>query len=174
MNPGKKVIRLDDATYKLLRASPEAVALRTRAIEWKDAVDKDGLDHSPGCKHEREAERAHRAFMDAAFQFGETARRRGREHMHLWASKGDFVLFYPLCRDAAKWARENAFDKKYVFLESFIAEDLTVRSPLDKRRKRKFGPQEATWAHVEGEAERVRYERAIGLRRDPFTREAPR
>lgn len=86
----------------------------------------------------------------------------------MWASKGDFVLLYPLCREAA------AFDKKYVFLESFIAEDLTVRPPLDKRRRRRFGPQEATWAHVEDEAEKVRYESAIGLRRDPFTSGAPR
>lgn len=166
MNPGKKVIKIDDTTYKLLKASPEAVALRTRALEWKDASDKDGLDHSPGCKHEREAERAHRAFMDAALQFAEAVRRRGRDHMHLWASPGELVVFLPLTRDARRWARDLAWDKKYVLMESFLAEQLTVRSPLDKRFKRTFGPQEATWAHVDDESEKVRYERALGLRRD--------
>lgn len=166
MNPGKKIIRLDDATYKLLKASPEAVALRTRALDWKEASDKDGLDHSEGCQHARAAERAHRAFMDAALQFAEAVRRRGREHLHLWASNGDLVEFLPLCRDAAAWARAHALDKKYVLMESFLAEELTVRSPIDKRRRRTFGPQEATWAHVDDEASKVRYEHAIGLHRD--------
>lgn len=168
MNPGKKTVKIDNLTYKLLKASPEAVALRTRALEWKEASDKDGLDHSPGCKHERAAEVAHRAFFDAALQFAEAVRRRGSESMHLWASNGDFVRLLPLTREARQWARDFAWDKKYVLMESFLAERLTVRSPLDKRRKRTFGPQEATWAHVDDESEKVRYERALGLRRDPW------
>ena len=166
MNPGKKTIRIDDATYKLLRTSPEAVALRTRAIEWKEASDQDGLDHSEGCKHMRAAERAHRIFFDAALQFAEAVRRCGGKHLHLWASKGDFVEIYPMTREAKQWAREHAFDKKYVFLESFVAEELTVRSPLDKRVRRTFGPQEATWGHVDDEADKVRYARSLGLVRD--------
>lgn len=170
MNPGKKVVRIDSLTYKLLRGSPEAVALRTLAIEWKEASDHDGLDHSEGCRHARAAETAHRRFLDAALQFAEAVRHRGSTHMHLWASKGDVVSFLPLTREAARWARANAWDKMYVFMESYRAERLTVRSPLDKRRRRTFGPQEATWAPVDDEAEKVRFERACGLRRDPWSR----
>jgi hypothetical protein len=168
VNPGRKTIQIDDATYELLRGSPEAIALRTRSIEWKEASDKDDLNHTPGCKHERAAERAHRAFFDAALQFAEAVRRRGSTYLHLWASKGDFVEFYPMTREAKQWARAHAFDKKYVFMESFVGEELTVRSPLDKRVRRTFGPQEATWGHVDSESEKVRYERALGLLRDPW------
>lgn len=167
MNP-RKIVKIDDLTYKLLRASPEAVALRTRAIEWKEASDKDGLDHSPGCKHEREAEAAHRRFFDAALQFAEAVRLCGRESMHLWARKGELVLFVPLSRDAVRWCRERAWDKRYVIMERFWCEQVTVRSPLDRRFRRTFGPLEATWAHVDDEAEKVRFERACGLRRDPW------
>ena len=66
---------MNNTTYKLLKASPEAVALRTTALAWKEAADKDGLDHPPGCSHERAAERAHRRFLEAALQFGEAVRR---------------------------------------------------------------------------------------------------
>lgn len=163
MNPSKHLIKLDDATYKLLKASPEAVALRTRSSEWHAACDQDGLDHSSGCKHERAAEHAHRAFFDAALQFAEAVRRRGSEHMHLWAHKGDFVQLLPMTREAKQWAREHAWDRQYVFMERYWCEQLTVRSPLDKRRRRTFGPLEATWAHVDDEAAKVRYAKALGL-----------
>jgi hypothetical protein len=70
---------VNNIIYKLLKVSPEAVALRTTALEWKEAIDKDGLDHSPGCSHERAAERAHRRFLEAASQFGEAVRRGKRK-----------------------------------------------------------------------------------------------
>lgn len=162
--------RIDDVTYKILKTSPEAVALRTRAIEWSDAANKDGLDHSPGCKHEREAERAHRRFLDAAFQFGEAVRRRGSEFLHLWVRTGELVDFMPLTKEARAWMREHCWERK-AFMVKFWCEQLTVRSPLDKRVRRTFGPQEATWGPIDSEAEKVRFERACGLIRDPW---APR
>jgi hypothetical protein len=69
---------VNNTIYKLLKASPEAIALRTMALAWKEAIDKDGLDHSPGCSHERAAERAHRRFLEAASQFGDAARRASK------------------------------------------------------------------------------------------------
>lgn len=166
--PKKHVVKLDDMTYKILRSSPEAVALRTRSSEWHAAADADGLDHSEGCKHQKAAERAHRVFLDAALQFAEAVRRRGSEHMHLWARPGELVQFFPMTADARKWATEHAWDKKYVLMERYWCESLTVRSPLDKRRRRTFTGLEASWGHVDRESERVRYERALGLRRDPW------
>jgi hypothetical protein len=160
---------IDDITYKLLKASPEAVALRTRALEWKEASDKDGLDHSPGCSHERAAERAHRRFMQAAYEYGLAVQRRGKEHMHLWARAGELIDFIPLSRGARDWIRTHGWEGKAIMVQ-FWCERLTVRSPLDRRRKRTFGPHEATWASITSEAEKVRYERSIGLRRDPWSR----
>jgi hypothetical protein len=158
---------IDDVTYELLRASPEAIALRTRATEWREASDEDGLDHSPGCSHEREAERAHRRFMQAAYEFGLAVERRGKEHMHLWARPGELVDFMPLSREARDWIREHGWEGKAIMVR-FWCERLTVQSPLDRRRRRTFGPREATWASIDSEAEKVRYERALGLRRDPW------
>lgn len=163
--------RIDDVTYKLLRASPEAVALRTRAIEWNEAANKDGLDHSPGCSHERGAERAHRLFMQAAYEYGLAVQRRGKEHMHLWARPGELVDFIPLSRAARAWIREHGWEGKVIMVR-FWCEKLTVQSPHDRRRKHMFGPREATWASIDSEAEKVRYERAIGLRRDPWSKAA--
>jgi hypothetical protein len=60
------------------------------------------------------------------------------------------------------------FIKKYVLMESYWCESLTVRSPLDRRRKRTFTGLEATWGHVDDERERVRYARVLGLRHDPW------
>lgn len=160
---------IDDVTYKLLKASPEAVALRTRATEWQEAASEDGLDHSPGCSHERKAERAHRRFMQAAYEYGLAVKRRGREHMHLWAGAGELIDFMPLSREAREWIREHGWEGKAIMVR-FWCERLTVRSPLDRRRKRTFGPREATWASIDSEAEKVRYERAIGLRRDPWSK----
>jgi hypothetical protein len=169
-SPSRPVVpQIDDVTYKLLRASPEAVALRTRAIEWKEAADKDGLDHSPGCRHEREAERAHRRFMQAAYEYGLAVERRGREHMHLWARPGELVNFLPMTRDARNWIREHGWEGKAIMVR-FWCEQLTVRSPVDRRRKRTFGPLEATWASIDSEAEKVRFERVCGLRRDPWSK----
>jgi hypothetical protein len=161
--------RIDDVTYKLLKASPEAVAVRTRAIEWKEAADKDGPDHSPGCSHEREAARAHRRFMQAAYEYGLAVQRRGKEHMHLWARPGELVDFMPLSREAQAWIREHGWEGKAIMVQ-FWCERLTVRSPRDRRRKRTFGPREATWASIDSETEKVRYERAIGLRRDTWSK----
>ena len=163
------VSHIDDVTYKLLKASPEAVAVRTRALEWKAASDKDGLDHSPGCSHEREAERAHRRFMQAAYEYGLAVQRRGREHMHLWARTGELVEFMPLSREARAWIREHGWEGKAIMVK-FWCEQLTVQSPLDRRRKRTFGPREATWASIESEADKVRFERAMGMRRDPWSK----
>lgn len=165
-SPSRATIpRIDDVTYKLLRASPEAVALRTRASEWIGAANRDGLEHAPGCRHEREAEQAHRRLMQAAYEYGLAVQRRGREHMHLWARPGELVDFMPLSREARAWVREHGWEGKAIMVK-FWCEWLTVRSPLDRRRRRTFGPREATWASVDSEAERVRYERALGLRRD--------
>lgn len=151
--------KLDDLTYKLLRGSPEAVALRTLAGEWSKACDADGLDHSPGCKHQKEAERAHRRFLDAALQFVDLVRRRGSEHMHLIARPG-IIDFYPVSRAARAWGREHAV-AGCVILVSFNCENLTVQSPKDLRRVITFGPRDATWGPIESEAKRVRYERAL-------------
>lgn len=162
-----KVPAIDDVTYKLLKASPEAVALRTRAIEWNEAADRDGLDHPPRCTHEREAERAHRRFMQAAYEYGLAVERRGREHMHLWARTGELVSFMPLCKAARDWIRAYGWEGKAVMVK-FWCEHLTVQSPTDRRRKRTFSPREATWASIESEAEKVRFERAAGRLRDPW------
>ena len=91
--PRTTIPRIDNITYRLLKASPEAIALRTLAIQWKETSDKDGLDHSPGCSHERAAERAHRRFMQAAYEYGCAVQRRGKEHMHLWARPGELIDF---------------------------------------------------------------------------------
>lgn len=66
---------MNDVVYKRLKASPEAVALRTTADAWLKAAAEDGLDHSEGCKHQVAAERAHRRFLEAASQFGDAVRR---------------------------------------------------------------------------------------------------
>jgi len=168
-SPARAVVpQIDDVTYKLLKSCPEAVALRTRAIEWQEAAAKDGLDHSPGCSHEREAERAHRCFMQAAYEYGLAVERRGCEHMHLWARPGELVSFLPMTPDARNWIRKHGWEGKAIMVR-FWGEQLTVRSPVDRRRKRTFGPREATWARIDSEAEKVRFERACGLRRDPWS-----
>ncbi len=152
--------RIDDTTYKLLRGAPATVALRTRAVEWMMACDADSLDKPDPGPSVRGAERAHRAFLDAALQFAEAVRERGSEHLHLWARSGEVVQLIPLTSDARAWVRAHGIDGK-VLMVKYWCEQLTVRSPRDQRRRKTFGPQEATWAKIETEAERVRYERAL-------------
>lgn len=152
--------RIDDTTYKLLKAAPEAVALRTRAVEWMKACDADSLDKPDPGPSVRHADRAHREFLDAAVQFAAAVEKRGREHMHLWAQTGEAVIFIPLSTAARAWGKAHAFEGK-VFMVRYWCEQLTVRSPKDKRRRKTFGPHEATWMKIETEAERVRFERAL-------------
>lgn len=154
--------RIDDTTYKLLRRGPEAVALRTRASEWMKACDADSLDKPDPGPSVRRAEKAHRAFLDAAVQFAQKVAERGREHMHLWARNGEPVILVPLSTEAKTWIREHGIDG-CVLMVRYWCEELTVRSPRDRRRRRTFGPREATWMKIETEADRVRYEKALRL-----------
>ena len=138
---------IDDATYKILHASPEAIALETRGREYHSAPRGD-------------ARRMHRAFLDAALQFAEAVRQRSREHLHLWARPGELVTVIPWTADARRWIRAHGHDGKALMVR-YWCEELTVRSPLDRRRRRTFGPFEATWARLETEADRVAYERRL-------------
>lgn len=161
--------QIDSLTYRLVKASPEAVALRTRATEWSKACDADSLHAPDPGRSVRSAEAAHRRFLDAAVQFAEIVRRRGREHLHLMARNGELIQFFPLTADAKSWIRDHGTDGK-CYMVSFWCEELTVRSVRDRRFRRTFGPQEATWGRIESEADRVAYQRRLEKRDPPVAR----
>jgi hypothetical protein len=72
--------------------------------------------------------------MQAAYEYGLAVQRRGHEALHLWARSGELVDLIPLNHEARAWIHAHGWEGTAIMVQ-FWCEQLTVQSPLDRRRK---------------------------------------